>query len=34
MEYMCASRELENGTDGDFDRVQFSAKYALGYSSK
>jgi hypothetical protein len=28
-EYMTAERELESGHEGDFDRLQFSAKYAF-----
>ena len=28
-EIMYAERELVNGTDGDFTRLQFSAKYAF-----
>jgi hypothetical protein len=28
IEYMYANREVENGADGDLDRIQFSAKYA------
>jgi len=32
IEYMYASRELQNGTKGDMSRVQFSAKYVFGYS--
>jgi len=31
VEYMHASRE--DGTDGDFDRLQFSAKCSFGYTS-
>jgi hypothetical protein len=33
LEYTFARRELENGTDGRYDRVQFSALYNFGYSS-
>lgn len=33
IEYTYARRELENGTDGRYDRVQFSALYNFGYSS-
>lgn len=33
VEYMHANRELESGVDGDMDRLQFSAKYAMGYSN-
>jgi len=33
LEYTFARRELENGTDGRYDRVQFSAIYNFGYSS-
>lgn len=29
LEYSHAERELENGNDGDMDRLQFSAKYAF-----
>ncbi|WDD99632.1 DcaP family trimeric outer membrane transporter [Thalassomonas actiniarum] len=29
VEYIRANRELENGYDGDLDRLQFSAKYVL-----
>ena len=29
VEYLYASRELENGEDGDLNRVQFGAKYAF-----
>lgn len=29
VEYIMANRELESGHDGDLDRLQFSAKYAL-----
>ncbi len=32
IEYMYASRELHNGTNGDMNRVQFSARYKFGYS--
>jgi hypothetical protein len=28
-EFIYGERELVNGTDGDFTRVQFSAKYAF-----
>ena len=33
VEIMHASRELENGTDGSFNRIQFSAKYNFSFSS-
>ena len=33
VEYMHADREVESGADGDMDRLQFSAKYAIGYSN-
>lgn len=33
VEYTYAMRELEDGTDGRYDRVQFSARYSFGYSS-
>ena len=32
VEYMYANRELQNGDKGGMNRVQFSAKYAFGYS--
>ena len=28
-EYARAEREVENGADGDMDRIQFTAKYAF-----
>ncbi len=31
-EFMTAYRELEDGTDGRFNRLQFSAKYSFGYT--
>lgn len=34
VEYMHADREIESGADGDMNRLQFSAKYAIGYSSQ
>jgi hypothetical protein len=33
LELMRAGRELENRTHGKFDRLQFSAKYAFGFST-
>ena len=33
IELMHASRELEDGTDGSFNRIQFSAKYNFSFSS-
>jgi predicted porin len=33
VEYMHAQRELEGGSDGTMDRLQFSARYAFGYAS-
>ncbi len=33
VEYMHANREIESGADGDMDRLQFSAKYAISYSN-
>ena len=32
VEYIHALRELEDGTDGTMDRLQFSARYNFGYS--
>jgi hypothetical protein len=31
IEYFHATRALENGTDGSFDRLQFSARFDFGY---
>ena len=33
LEYMYANRELENGVDGAFHRLQFSAKYVFGFKN-
>jgi hypothetical protein len=33
VEYMHARRELKSGVDGQFDRIQFSARYDFGYQS-
>lgn len=32
VEFMHAGRELENGVNGKFDRLQFSAKYNFNFS--
>jgi hypothetical protein len=32
VEFMTAYRELEDGTNGRFNRLQFSAKYSFGYT--
>lgn len=32
LEYMYATRELQDGTDGSMHRLQFSAKYVFGFS--
>ena len=34
IEYMHAERELQNGTMGSFERIQFSGKYIFQYASK
>lgn len=34
IEYMYAYRELDNGVNGDFNRIQFSAKYTFGYNNQ
>ena len=34
VELMRAERELENGVDGAFNRLQISAKYSFSFSSK
>lgn len=33
VEYTYAMRELEDGTDGHYDRVQFSARYSFGFAT-
>ena len=33
LEFMRGNRELENGTKGKFDRLQFSAKYNFSFAA-